>query len=105
MSLIIPINNKTPRLGQGVYVAQNATLIGDLSIGDESSIWFGVVIRADVNQIEIGNNTNIQDATVIHATYQTHSTWIGDNVTVGHSCLLHGCKIGSYSLIGMGSIV
>lgn len=95
----------TPKLGKNVYVAPNATIIGDVEIGDDSSIWFGVVIRGDVFPIRIGARTNIQDNAVVHVTAQRASTTLGDDVTVGHLALVHGCTIGSRCLIGMGSIV
>jgi carbonic anhydrase/acetyltransferase-like protein (isoleucine patch superfamily) len=95
----------TPRLGKNVYVAPNATIIGDVEIGDDSSVWFGVVIRGDVFPIRIGARTNIQDNAVVHVSAQRASTTIGDDVTVGHLALIHGCAIGSRCLVGMGSIV
>jgi carbonic anhydrase/acetyltransferase-like protein (isoleucine patch superfamily) len=95
----------TPALGRDVFIAPNATVIGDVAIGDASSVWFGVVIRGDVFPIRIGARTNVQDNAVIHVTGGKASTTIGDDVTVGHLALLHGCTIGSQCLIGMGSIV
>lgn len=105
MALIKSVRGFAPKIGQKVFLAENATLIGDLQIGNEASIWYNVVIRADVNNIQIGDRTNIQDNTVVHATYQTQPTWIAQDVTVGHSCILHGCRIEKGSLIGMGAIV
>jgi carbonic anhydrase/acetyltransferase-like protein (isoleucine patch superfamily) len=95
----------TPKLGNGVYLAPNATVIGDVVIGDESSVWFGAVIRGDVFPIRIGARTNIQDNAVVHVTNGTASTTVGDDVTVGHLALLHGCTVGNRCLVGMGSIV
>jgi carbonic anhydrase/acetyltransferase-like protein (isoleucine patch superfamily) len=94
-----------PRLGKDVYVAPNATIIGDVVIGEQSSVWFGVVIRGDVFPIRIGARTNLQDNAVVHVTNGKAATTIGDDVTVGHLALIHGCTIGSRCLIGMGSIV
>lgn len=95
----------TPKLGQGAFVADNATIIGDVEIGDQSSVWFGVVIRGDVFPIRIGARTNIQDNSVVHVTGGKAKTTIGDDVTVGHLAIIHGCTIGSRCLVGMGSIV
>lgn len=94
-----------PRLGQGVFVAPGSTVIGDVEIGDESSIWYNSVIRGDDCPITIGARTNIQDLSVIHITSGQYSTHIGDDVTVGHRAIIHGCKIGDRCLIGMGAIV
>lgn len=96
---------RVPRLGKDVYVAPNATLIGDVEIGDESSIWFGAVVRGDVFPIRIGARTNIQDNAVVHVTGGEAQTIIGDDVTVGHLALVHGCTIGSRCLIGMGAVL
>lgn len=94
-----------PTLGRDLYVAPNATVIGDVHIGDGSSVWFGAVIRGDVFPIRIGARTNIQDNCVVHVTGGTAATTVGDDVTVGHLALLHGCTIGSRTLVGMGSVV
>jgi carbonic anhydrase/acetyltransferase-like protein (isoleucine patch superfamily) len=94
-----------PRLGRDVYVADTAVVIGDVHLGDESSVWFGTVIRGDVFPIRIGARTNIQDGSVVHVTNGKSATNIGDDVTVGHMALLHGCTVKSGSLIGMGAIV
>ena len=88
----------------GVYIAPNASVMGSVKIGRDSSVWYGCVIRADMNSITIGSRTNIQDNTVIHVD-EGKPVVIGDNVTVGHSCLIHGCTIGNNTLIGMGSII
>jgi carbonic anhydrase/acetyltransferase-like protein (isoleucine patch superfamily) len=94
-----------PTLGQGVFVASGAHIIGDTEIGEESSIWFNTVIRGDCNYIRIGKRTNVQDGTVIHVTNSYFPTFIGDDVTIGHGAVLHGCRIGNLCLIGMGATV
>jgi gamma-carbonic anhydrase len=94
-----------PKLGSGVFIASNATVIGDVELGDESSVWFGVVIRGDVMPIRFGKRTNLQDGSVVHVTGGLASTTVGDDVTVGHMALLHGCSVGSRVLVGMGSII
>ncbi len=105
MALIIPIKNKTPQLGEDCWLAPNATLVGDLIMGNNCTVWFNAVIRADVNSIHIGNKVNIQDGVVIHCTYEKTKTILGDNVSVGHNAILHGCTIEDEVLIGMGAIV
>jgi gamma-carbonic anhydrase len=95
----------SPILGRDVYIAPNATVIGDVHLGDESSVWFGCVLRGDVFPIRFGARTNIQDNAVVHVTGEKAATTIGDDVTIGHLALLHGCTVGSRTLIGMGSIV
>ncbi|MBN9159564.1 MAG: gamma carbonic anhydrase family protein [Myxococcales bacterium 68-20] len=95
----------TPRIGERVYLAPNATVIGDVVIGDDSSVWFGAVLRGDVFPIRIGARTNIQDNAVVHVTGGKAETSIGDDVTVGHLALIHGCTVGNRCLVGMGSIV
>lgn len=94
-----------PTLGAGVFVAPNATVIGDVVLGDEASVWFGTVLRGDVYPIRVGARTNIQDNAVVHVTGGKAATTIGDDVTIGHLALVHGCTIGSRSLVGMGSIL
>ena len=94
-----------PTYGNDCYFAENSTLIGDLVIGDYCSVWFQVVIRADVNSIRIGDRVNIQDGSIIHATYKRSPTTIGNDVSIGHNAIIHGCKIKNNVLIGMGSIV
>ena len=103
--LIKSILGKRPLWGKDCFFADNATLIGDIVIGDFCSIWFNTVIRGDVNKIRIGNNVNIQDGSVIHATYKKSSTSVGNYVSVGHNAIIHGCTIDDFVLIGMGSIV
>lgn len=103
--LIKKINGKQPTFGEGCFFAENATLIGDVQLGNRCTVWYNAVIRGDVNSIRIGDDTNIQDGVVIHATYQTHSTTIGNRVSIGHNAIVHGCTIEDEVLIGMGSIV
>jgi carbonic anhydrase/acetyltransferase-like protein (isoleucine patch superfamily) len=105
MSLIVPVRGFTPQVGKGCFLAENATLVGDVVIGDECSIWFNTVLRGDVNSIRIGNRVNIQDGSVLHTLYQKSTIEIGDDVSVGHNVTLHGCKIHDYALIGMGAVV
>jgi gamma-carbonic anhydrase len=102
---IYSLGDVLPQLGSDVYLAPNATVIGDVVLGDAASVWFGAVIRGDVASIRIGARTNIQDNTVVHVTGGKASTSIGDDVTVGHLAMLHGCTIGSRCLIGMTSVV
>ena len=103
--LIKSILGKRPLWGKDCFFADNATIIGDVVIGDFCSIWFNTVIRGDVNKIRIGNNVNIQDGSVVHATYKKASTSIGNHVSIGHNSIIHGCIIEDYVLIGMGSVV
>ena len=103
--LIKSILGKRPSWGKDCFFADNATIIGDTVIGDFCSIWFNTVIRGDVNKIRIGNNVNIQDGSVIHATYKKSSTSVGNYVSVGHNAIIHGCTIDDFVLVGMGSIV
>jgi carbonic anhydrase/acetyltransferase-like protein (isoleucine patch superfamily) len=105
MTLILPVKNIYPEIGSNCFLAENCTIVGDVVIGDNCSVWFNAVIRGDVNYIRIGNNTNIQDGAVIHCTYQKAATEIGNNVSVGHNALVHGCKLHDHVLIGMGAIV
>ncbi len=103
--LIKTVNGKTPIIPKDCFVAENATIIGDVSFGVNCSVWFNAVIRGDVNKIRIGNKVNIQDGAVIHCTYQKHPTIIGNNVSIGHNAIVHGCVIKDNVLIGMGAIV
>lgn len=105
MALILPVNDKMPLLGQSCFVAPNATIVGDVEIGNECSIWFNAVIRGDVNYIKMGNKVNVQDGAVIHCTYQKNPTNIGNNVSIGHNAIVHGCTVHDNVLIGMGAIV
>ncbi|MDA9365821.1 gamma carbonic anhydrase family protein [Flavobacteriaceae bacterium] len=103
--LIKTVHGFTPSYGERCFIAENATLIGDLVMGDECSVWYQAVIRGDVNSIRIGNQVNIQDGVVIHATYKTASTLIGNKVSIGHNAIVHGCTIKNNVLVGMGSII
>ena len=105
MALIKSVNGKTPKHGENCYFAENATVVGDVTMGDDCSVWFNAVIRGDVNSIKMGNKVNIQDGAVIHCTYQKASTTLGNNVSVGHNAMLHGCAIHDNVLVGMGAIV
>jgi carbonic anhydrase/acetyltransferase-like protein (isoleucine patch superfamily) len=105
MPLIRPLNGTTPQIGQDVFLAENAVIIGEVTLADRSSVWYNVTIRGDVNRIEIGEESNIQDGTVVHCTYQKAATTIGKRVTVGHSAVIHGCTLEDDCLVGMGSIV
>ena len=99
------INGKSPQVASDCFIAENATIVGDVTIGENCSVWFNAVIRGDVNFITIGNKVNIQDGAIIHCTYQKHPTIIGNNVSIGHNAIVHGCTIHDNVLIGMGSIV
>ena len=103
--LIKAVNGKSPSIPEDCYVAENATVVGDVILGSQCSIWFNAVIRGDVHFIKIGNKVNIQDGAIIHCTYQKHPTIIGNNVSIGHNALVHGCIIHDNVLIGMGAIV
>lgn len=105
MAYIFPVNDKLPKFGDGCFVAPNATIVGDVEMGIQCSVWFNAVIRGDVHFIKMGNKVNVQDGAVIHCTYQKHPTTIGNNVSIGHNALVHGCTIHDNVLIGMGSIV
>jgi carbonic anhydrase/acetyltransferase-like protein (isoleucine patch superfamily) len=105
MSLVLPYRDVRPAVAERAFIADNATLVGDVTVGDETSVWYGTVIRGDVMPIRIGARTSIQDNSVIHATGGWSETRVGDDVTVGHAVLLHGCTIADRVLVGMGSIV
>ena len=105
MALIKKIKEFTPQFGNNCYLAENATIIGDVIIGDDCSLWFNTVIRGDVNSIRIGNKVNIQDGSVLHCLYQKSTIEIGDNVSVGHNVTIHGAKIENDVLIGMGATI
>lgn len=105
MATIRPYRGKSPRLHESAFVAEGAVVVGDVEIGERSSIWFGAVVRGDVHHIRIGSRTNVQDLAVIHVTSETHSTAVGDDVTVGHGATLHGCTVKDRCLVGIGSIV
>ena len=102
---VFPYKGVWPRIHPSVFVAPTASIIGDVEIGAESSVWYGAVLRGDVMPIRVGTRTSIQDNSVVHATGGWHDTIIGDEVTVGHTVIIHGCRLGSRVLVGMGSIV
>ncbi|MFY7971585.1 MAG: gamma carbonic anhydrase family protein [Flavobacteriales bacterium] len=105
MPLILPVRGISPIMGNDCYIAENATIAGEVTMGDQCSVWFNAVIRGDVHYIKMGNKVNVQDGAVIHCTYQKAPTTIGNNVSIGHNALVHGCTIHDNVLIGMGSIV
>ena len=105
MALIKMCNGSKPQFGSDCWLAENATVVGDVITGDECSIWFNAVVRGDVNSIRIGNRVNIQDGAVIHCTYQKTKVHLGDNVSIGHNAIVHGCTIEDNVLVGMGAIV
>jgi len=105
MALVKEVRGFVPEIGENTYLADNATIIGDVVIGKDCSIWFNAVLRGDVNSIRIGNRVNIQDGTVLHTLYQKSVVEIGDDVSIGHNVVIHGAKIESGALIGMGAIV
>ena len=105
MALIKPVRGIEPKIGKDCYLAENATIVGEVEMGDNCSVWFNAVVRGDVNFIKIGDNTNIQDGVVIHGTYQKAPTVIGKNVSIAHNAIVHGCTIEDNVLIGMGAIV
>ena len=105
MAIIRPLRGFTPKIGKNCFIAENAVIIGDVTIGDDCSIWYGVVLRGDVNTIKIGNRVNIQDNASVHTLYQRSVTIIGDDVSVGHNAVVHGAKVGNDVLVGMGAIL
>lgn len=105
MALILPVEDKQPAFGNNSFLAPNATVVGDVVMGDDCSVWFNAVVRGDVNFIRMGNRVNIQDGACIHATYQKCGTTIGNNVSIGHHAIVHGCTLHDNVLIGMGAIV
>jgi len=105
MPLILPVKGVYPAMGKNCFLAENSTIVGDVTMGNDCSVWFNAVIRGDVNYITIGDNTNIQDGAVIHCTYLKAATIIGSNVSIGHNALVHGCTLQDHVLIGMGAIV
>ncbi|MFC4722493.1 gamma carbonic anhydrase family protein [Geojedonia litorea] len=105
MPIIKPVNGTSPCIPDSCFIAENATIVGDVVMGEECSVWFNAVVRGDVHFIKMGNKVNIQDGAVIHATYQKSPTTIGNNVSIGHNAIVHGCTIHDNVLIGMGSIV
>ena len=105
MALIKSCRGNTPLFGDNCWLAENATIVGDVRMGNDCPIWFNAVVRGDVNSIRMGNQVNVQDGAVIHCTFEKTKVNIGNNVSIGHNALLHGCEIGDDVLIGMGSIV
>jgi carbonic anhydrase/acetyltransferase-like protein (isoleucine patch superfamily) len=105
MATILSLQGKDPQFGENCFIAPNATIAGDVAMGSDCSIWFNAVLRGDVHYIKMGNKVNVQDGAVIHCTYLKHPTTIGNNVSIGHNALVHGCTIHDNVLIGMGSIV
>lgn len=105
MALIKTLNGKSPQMGSNCFLAESATVVGDVIMGEDCSIWFNAVVRGDVHYIRMGNKVNIQDNAVVHCTYQKHPTNIGNNVSVGHNAIVHGCTIHDNVLVGMGAIV
>ena len=105
MPVILPVKGVMPQIPESVFVAPNATIVGDVVMGEECSIWFNAVLRGDVNSIRMGNRVNIQDGACIHCTYEKTKTILGNNVSVGHNAIVHGCTVEDNVLIGMGAIV
>lgn len=105
MPVILPVKGTMPQIPEDCFVAPNATIVGDVVMGNECSIWFNAVVRGDVNSIRMGNKVNVQDGACIHCTYQKTQTVIGDNVSIGHNAIVHGCTVEDNVLIGMGAIV
>jgi carbonic anhydrase/acetyltransferase-like protein (isoleucine patch superfamily) len=105
MSIILPVKGVMPQIPSSCFIAPNATIVGDVVIGEDCSIWFNAVVRGDVNSIRIGNKVNIQDGACLHCTYEKTQVHIGNNVSIGHNALVHGCTIADDVLIGMGAIV
>ncbi|MBM3444336.1 MAG: gamma carbonic anhydrase family protein [Bacteroidetes bacterium] len=105
MPCILPVEGKSPQFGENCFLAPNSTLVGDVVMGNDCSVWFNAVIRGDVHYIRMGNKVNVQDNAVIHCTHQRFPTTIGNNVSIGHSAIVHGCTIHDDVLIGMGAIV
>ena len=103
--MLVAYQGRLPQVAADAFVAPTATLVGDVHVGSESGVWFGVILRGDVNSIRIGRRTNLQDGTIVHVTSVTYPTVVGDEVTVGHGVKLHGCTIDNGCLIGIGSIV
>ena len=105
MALIKEVRGFTPKIGENVYLAENATIVGDVEIGNDCSVWFNAVLRGDVNSIKIGNKVNIQDGSVLHTLYHKSTIEIGDNVSIGHNVTIHGAKIENDVLVGMGATI
>ena len=105
MPVILPVEGVSPTFGENCFIAPNATVVGDVSMGNDCSVWFNAVVRGDVNSIRMGNKVNVQDGAVIHCTYQRSKTYIGNNVSIGHNAIVHGCNVQDDVLIGMGAII
>jgi carbonic anhydrase/acetyltransferase-like protein (isoleucine patch superfamily) len=105
MQVILPVKGIMPVMGNNCFIAPNATIVGEVIMGDECSVWFNAVVRGDVNFIRMGNKVNVQDGAVIHCTYLKNGTTIGNNVSIGHNAIVHGCVIDDNVLVGMGAIV
>ena len=105
MPIILPVKGILPKNGTNCFIAPNATIVGDVVMGDDCSVWFNAVLRGDVNSIRIGNRVNVQDGAVIHCTFEKAATIIGNNVSIGHNAIVHGCVIDDNVLVGMGAIV
>ncbi|TVR77254.1 MAG: gamma carbonic anhydrase family protein [Chitinophagaceae bacterium] len=105
MTLIKTVRGKTPKWGENCFFADNATIVGDVEMGDDCSVWFNTVVRGDVHYIKIGNKVNIQDGAIIHCTYQKAPVHIGNNVSIGHAAIVHGCTLEDNVLIGMRAVV
>ncbi len=103
--IIKSVRGKSPKMGKDCYVAENATIVGEVTMGDQCSIWFNAVVRGDVHYIKMGNKVNVQDGAVIHCTYEKSPTTIGNNVSIGHNAIVHGCTLKDNVLVGMGSII
>ncbi len=105
MALILPVKGISPQMGNDCFIAPNATIVGDVEMGNDCSVWFNAVIRGDVNSIRMGNKVNVQDGAVIHCTYEKTKVFIGNNVSIGHNAIVHGCTLADNVLVGMGAIV
>jgi carbonic anhydrase/acetyltransferase-like protein (isoleucine patch superfamily) len=105
MPVILPVKGVSPVMGNNCFIAPNATIVGEVIMGDDCSVWFNAVLRGDVNYIRLGNKVNVQDGAVIHCTYLKTGTTIGNNVSIGHNAIVHGCVIDDNVLVGMGAIV
>jgi carbonic anhydrase/acetyltransferase-like protein (isoleucine patch superfamily) len=105
MPVILPVKGISPIMGNNCFIAPNATIVGEVIMGDDCSVWFNAVLRGDVNFIRMGNKVNVQDGAIIHCTYQKFGTTIGNNVSIGHNAIVHGCVIADNVLVGMGAIV
>lgn len=105
MPTILPVRGFSPSWGRNCFIAENATLVGDVVLGDDCSVWFQAVLRGDVNSVIIGNRVNIQDGAVLHCTFEKSKTTIGNDVSIGHNAVVHGCQVADKVLIGMGAVV